>query len=240
MKTKVIAMVVLLTLIGSAVAQKDKKWTDWTKKDAQKMLDDSPWAKTQTDTDTSQMMFSPTNTAGSSSRNADNAVFGAVNQSVNIKFHVRFYSARPIRQALARIMELDSKQLDQNALTKLHNFGELKSPDSVIVTVTYESPDQRYSGIVMQAFNSAVTSVLKNDVYLQRAVDGKQLFLEEYVPPGGDHFGARFIFPREVNGAPFIDSKSGEIHFYAKYPNGIKVDRRFKVSEMMYEGELEF
>ena len=240
MKAKIIAILAVLAIVGTAIAQKDKKWTDWTKKDAQKMLDDSPWAKTQTDTDTSEMMFSPTNTAGTSSTNADRAVFGATNQAVNIKFHVRFYSARPIRQALARIMELDQKQPDKTTIEKLHAFGELKSGDSIIITVTYESPDQRYSGIVMQAFNSAVTSVMKNDTYLQRSVDGKQLFLEEYVPPGKDGFGARFIFLRDQNGAPFIDSKSGEIHFSARYPNGIKVDRRFKVSDMNYEGGLEF
>lgn len=239
MKAKTVAIVVLLVLVGSALAQKDKKWTEWNKKEAQKMLEDSPWAKTQTDTDTSEMMFSPTGPPGSSSTNAERSVFGAVNQAVNIKFHVHFFSARPVRQALARIMELDQK-LDQNAIARLHSFGEMKSADSVIVTVTYESPDQRYSGIVMQAFSSAATAVLKNDTYLQRSSDSKQLFLEEYVPPGKDGFGARFIFLRKVNGVPFIDAKSGEIHFSTRYPNGIKVDRRFKVADMMYEGELEY
>jgi hypothetical protein len=186
------------------------------------------------------MMFTPTSTPGSSSTNAERSVFGATNQAVNIKFHVHFYSARPVRQALARIMELDNPKLDPAAIARLHSFGEMKSAESVIVTVTYESPDQRYTGIVLQAFSSSVTAVLKNDTFLQRSSDGKQLFLEEYVPPGKDGFGARFIFLRNVNGAPFIDDKSGEIHFATKYPNGIKVDRRFKVADMMYEGALEY
>jgi hypothetical protein len=114
----------------------------------------------------------------------------------------------------------------------------MQSPSSIIVTVTYTSSDQRYSGVVMQEFNSANTGTMKNDVYLQRS-DGKQLFLEEYVPPGKDGFGARFIFLREVDGAPFIKDASGELRFYAKYPNGIKVDRRFKLADMMYQGQLE-
>jgi len=240
MKAKTVAVLLLLIIFGSAIGQKGKKWTDWNKKEAQKILDDSPWAKTQTDTDTSEMMFKPTNTPGSSATNSERLVFGATNQAVDIKFHVHFYSARPIRQALARIMELDNQKLDQDAIGRLHSFGEIKSGDSIIVTVTYESPDQRYTGIVLQAFSSAVTAVMKNDSYLQRSSDGKQLFLEEYVPPGKDGFGARFIFLRNVNGAPFIDDKSGEIHFAARYPNGIKVDRRFKVADMMYEGALEY
>ena len=125
-------------------------------------------------------------------------------------------------------------------VTRLHNFADMKAGDSIIVTVTFASPDGRYSGPVLQAFSSAVTATLKNDAYLQRS-DGKQLFLEEYVPPGKDGFGARFIFQRNPDGQPFITDKSGEIRFYAKFPNSsLKVDRRFKVAEMMYEGALEY
>jgi hypothetical protein len=238
------AAALLFALTAATAQKKDKPWTDWTKKDAEKMLDNSPWAQTQTDTDTSQMFFSPTAPTGtgsmtqSQSVNIDRSITGATNQAVNVKFHVRFFSARPVRQALARIMELDRKPPSE-VVAKLHSFAELKSTDSIIVTVTFESTDQRYSGVVMQAFNSAVTGTLKNDTYLQRN-DGKQIFLEEYVPPGKDGFGARFIFLRELDGQPFIRKDSGEVRFYAKYSNGIKIDRRFKVADMIYDGELEY
>src|SRR5438309_9752750 len=115
----------------------------------------------------------------------------------------------------------------------------MQSQDSIIMKVTFESNDQRYSGSVMQAFNSAVTSTLKNDTYLERA-DGKRLFLEEYVPPGKDGFGARFIFLRELDGQPFIAKDAGEVRFYAEYSNGIKINRRFKIADMIYGGELEY
>jgi hypothetical protein len=175
---------------------------------------------------------------GTSSHDSSRLAQGATNQSVSVNFHVRFFSSRPIRQALARLMALQ-RQPPPDVLEKLKAFAELKSTNSIIVTVSFDSTDQRYSGVVMQAFNSAITATMKNDSYLQRS-DGKQLFLEEYVPPGKDGFGARFIFLREVNGQPFIADKSGEIHFSARYPNGIKVDRRFKIADMIYEGELEY
>ena len=91
----------------------------------------------------------------------------------------------------------------------------------------------------MQAFNSANTGTLKNTSYLERN-DGKKLFLEEYVPPGKDGFGARFIFLRELEGKPFLTKDSGEVRFYAEYSNGIKVNRRFKIADMNYKGELEY
>ncbi len=79
----------------------------------------------------------------------------------------------------------------------------------------------------------------KNNTYLQRS-DSKQLFLQEYVPPGGDHFGARFIFERKPDGQPFVDANTKEIRFYTKLAGGMVVDRRFKLADMMYEGQAEY
>ena len=235
------AMALLLTLI-TATAQQSKPWTGWSKKEAEKILSDSPWAQTQTDTDTSQMFYSPTSDprlgARVTSTTGVRVGEGATNQSVNIIYRVRFFSARPIRQALVRLMWIQQTPPAEVA-QKMTNFAELQSSDSIIVTVTFDSNDQRYSGTVMQAFNSAVTATLKNDTYLERN-DGKRLFLEEYVPPGKDGFGARFIFLRELDGQPFISKDTAQVRFYAQYTNGPKIDRRFKVADMIYQGGLEF
>ena len=242
MKYEILSIAATLLVLGlaTAMAQKaDQQWTDWSKKEAQKMLDDSPWGRIQTETDTREMMFSPTAGAGTSSVNSARSVSGANNQSINLTFHVRFFSARPIRQALARMMEIENETLKADQLTRLHNFGEMKSSDSIIITVSFDSPDGRYSGPAIQAFGSNTTGTLKNDCYLQRS-DGKQLFLQEYVPPGKDGFGARFIFSRDLGGQPFINDKSGEIRFYVKFRDLAKIDRRFKVADMMYQGQLEY
>jgi hypothetical protein len=245
MKRKTFSVATTVILAGAiitAFAQKTDNWTSWSKKDAQKMLTDSPWSKTQVDTDASEQMYSPTAVANTSAVNDRRADSGARNQAINLTFHVRFFSARPVREALARMIELgqnmDPKTAGE-AITRLHSFAEMKSPDSIIVTVTFESPDGRYSGPAIQAFSGALTATLKNDCYLQRA-DGKRLFLDEYVPPGKDGFGARFMFARQPEGQPFITDASGEIRFYAKLPNIPTVDRRFKVADMKYQGELEY
>jgi hypothetical protein len=237
-------LLTLSLLVATSFAQKkDKNWNEWSKKEAQKILEESPWSQTQTDTDTSQMMYSPTSdprmsgvreTSTTGSRTAE----GATNQTVNIKYVVRFFSARPVRQALARSIIIE-KNPPPDFVAKLQSFADLKSDSSIIVTVTYGSNDQRKQNAVMQAFNSAITATLKNNVYLQRS-DGKQLFLEEYVPPGKDGFGARFIFVRNPGEKPFVESNTGEIRFFAQFSDSIKIDRRFKLAEMMYQGELEY
>lgn len=227
--------------VSNTVAQKEEKdWTKWSQKDAEKMLTDSAWAQTQTDTDTSEMFFSPTSdprTMGGGTNDRARLGQGATNQSVNVKFHVRFFSARPIRSALARLLELQQK-LDDATTQRIHSFAELKASDSIILTLSIESSDKRYLGEAMQAISSAVTATLKNETYLER--NGKRLFLEEYVPPGRDGFGARFIFLRTLDGRLFIDSNQGDVRFHTKYSNGMKVDRVFNVANMMYNGELEY
>jgi hypothetical protein len=231
-------------LVSAATPQQketdDQAWLKWTKKEAEKMLTDSPWSQPQTETDTSEMFFSPTsdpNRMGSTSNDTQRLAQGATNQSVNVKYIVRFFSARPVRRALVRMMELQQNPAPE-VVQKLHSFADVVASDSIIVTVTVQSSDQRYERAVMQALNSALTSTLKNDTYLER--NGKRLFLEEYYPPGKDGFGARFIFLRVMDEKPFISDSTGEVRFYSKFSQGPKIDRRFKVSDMLYNGALEY
>ena len=247
MNKKLFALIACAVLLSTSLVfarptnqKAEKPWTEWSQKEAEKVLSSSPWAQTQVDTDTSEMFFSPTNdpTRGHAADNAGTRLeSGARNQAINVKFVVRFFSARPVRRALVRMMEL--KQKPDGAMTeRLHAFADVKSTESIILTLSVETTDQRYGGIAMQALNSATTATLKNETFLER--DGKRLFLHEYVPPGKDGFGARFIFLRLVEEQPFIKDSSGEVRFAAKYPGGLKVDRRFKVSEMTLDGELEY
>jgi hypothetical protein len=143
-----------------------------------------------------------------------------------VKYLVRFFSARPVRRALVRLIELEQNPAPE-VIQKLHPFADVVAADSIIVTVTVQSGDQRYGRAVMQSIDSGITATLKNDTYLER--NGKRLFLEEYIPPGKDGFGARFIFLRTLDEKPFIEDKTVDVRFYAKYPSGPRIDRRFKV-----------
>jgi hypothetical protein len=230
----------LLCLSLNAQDKKQKPWTEWSKKDVEKMLNDSPWGQTQKATDTSEMFFSPTGTptARPSATAGQRATDGATNQATNVNYHIRFFSARPIRQALVRLMMLNMKaQPDAATMERLKNFAELQSNESIIVTVTFDSPDQRYGNEVMQSFNSSVTASLKNTTYLERN-DGKRVFLEEYVPPGKDGFGARFIFPRVLDGKPFISEDASEVRFVSGVASGLNM--KFKVAKMNYNDALEY
>lgn len=223
--------------------QKTRPWIEWSKNEAEKLLSESPWTRTQVDTDLSEMFYKPTANSAIF-RNAPNSSArleeGATNQEVKTRYHIRFFSARPVRQALARLFELRQK-LDERVILNLRTFAEIESTNFIILTVTFESSDQRAAAKVMQTFNSAVTGTLRNGTYLERA-DGKRLFLAEYEPPGKDGFGARFIFSKTEGGLPFISNDSGEVRFHSEFGAGtkLKLDTSFKLADMMYRGRLEY
>ncbi len=240
-----LVFLLLTALTGEAVIgqKQEESWKEWTKADAEKILNHSPWGQQQVDTDLSEMFYQPTTDARTSGGRAPNAGSrleqGATNQETKLTYGIRFFSARPVRQAFIRIIQLRQKDLEPDVIERMNNFAELPSADSIIITVTIEGTDKRSLGKVMQIISSAATGTLKNTTYLERN-DGKRLFLEEYVPPGKDGFGARFIFPRIVNERQFLTPEIRDVRFVSEFGTTIKLNMRFNVADMMVNGKLEY
>lgn len=230
----------LFALLWATVVtgQTQKPWTEWSAKEAQQMLSSSPWAQTQVDTNLAEMFYSPTTASARGNNSASRTVEGATNQEIKLFYYIRFFTARPVRKALARLYEIKQKP-DQETAKGLHNFAELTPSNVTIIAVAFECADGRFSGKVMQAFQSAVTATLKNKTYLERS-DGKRLFLQEYVAPGADGFGARFVFPRVVDAKEFINAEVSEIRFVTEVDANVKLNMRFKTAGMMLDGKLEY
>ena len=240
----IVLVLVLLAAVAAStvIGQKQtKSWKEWSKSDAEKMLNDSPWAHFQVDTDTSEMFFQPTTDARTSrAPNANSRLEqGATNQATSMKYGIRFFSARPVRQAFMRVIQLKEKDLGPDVIGRMNSFAELPSTDSIIIAMTIEGTDKRSLGKVMQIIDSATTGTLKNTTYLERN-DGKRVFLEEYVPPGKDGFGARFIFRRIVDERPFLSKDFSDVRFVSEFGTSIKLNMRFKLSDMLLNGELEY
>lgn len=246
MKKGVSPLLALLLLaavaVETAIGQKQaKSWKDWSRADAEKVLNNSAWGQLQVDTDLSEMFFTPTTDSRTSrAPNANSRLEqGATNQETKMQYGIRFFSARPVRQAFMRIIQLKKKDLEPDVIERMNNFAELPSTDSIIIAVTIEGTDKRSLGKAMQIISSAATGALKNTTYLERN-DGKRLFLEEYVPPGKDGFGARFIFPRIVDERPFLTPEIQDVRFVSEFGPTIKLNMRFKVADMMVDGKLEY
>ena len=243
------ALALFLAFPLSTPGQWNKKpYTEWSEKDAKKVLNDSPWSQDQNFTDTSKNMSTTTSRGAAQSTIAD---------VINVTFHIRFFTAKPVRQAISRSMELQHKgELPEPLAAKLKALATADFPDYVIITVTCES--DRASNMLQDAkslFQRLTTGAIKNGTYLV-AKGGQRVFLQEYQPPQNDGLGARFVFPRLVDGKPFITPESGEILFHAELGgnselnttlsnsdvarNRFLLNTRFKVKDMMFDGKLEY
>ena len=251
---KKLSVLLLITILAGISAAQDKElWPKWDKGKVQKMLNSSPWAQTQTDTDTSQLTYTPTAATGTAAIaqspattrttspgqgvQNDRVDSGATNQAMNVNYHVRFLSARPIRQAFARQIELQAKD-SKGIRDQLGPFVERDFGEYIVVSVTFDASDNRFGGPVLQAFSSATTGTLKNEAYLERS-DGKRVFVMDYKAPIEDGLGAKFVFPRQVDGQPFL-TETGDVRFFAKFSEKIKINTKYKLKDMVYEGKLEY
>lgn len=253
--TRKLAFTIFLStiMITAGVAQEIKAPVAWSKPEAEKILNHSAWGQTQTDTDTSEMVYSPTTSGTASSARTDSsrsrndqqsinnnrADRGATNQPVSVNYHVRLLSAKPIRQAFKRVIELTQVKSDHRLVEDLDSFVNRDFSDYIVVAVTFDSTDGRYSGPALQAFSSATIGTVKNKAYLERK-DGKRLFVNEYYAPISDGLGAKFVFPRTVEGQKFLDASSGTVRFYCELTSQIKLNVTFKLSDMIYNGNLEY
>jgi len=218
-------------------AQWDKKpHTEWTEKEAIKLLNDSPWGRTLTFTSPMEQFRRPVTGA-----QGQTATTNLPPNALQLNFRIRFLSAKPIRQALARIIEVKAKGgVTGEVAEQLKQFAAGDVSEVIVVAVTVDSQDtgsnvQQALGLLSQGS----TAKFKNNAFLE-IKGGKRIFLQEYQPPRPDGFGARFIFQRLVDDKPFIAPESEEIHFFAELSSTYRLDRRYKTKDMMYEGKLEY
>lgn len=253
---RILTALAMISVMLPAAAQRTQKhatnWIELSKKDAEKILTESPWSHTQIDTDVSELFYSPTkqgaaaparsttsNTGSQQSVNNNRADRGAVNQAVEVKYRICFLSARPVRQAFAKMVLATQSKSDDQLIKRLQSFIDRDFSPYIVIAVTVEANDQRFSGPIMQAINSTATGTLKNTAYLERQ-DGKRIFLISYLPPIQDGLGAKFIFPRTENGEFFLNNKSESVRFVAEFNDSFKLNMRFKVSDMMFDDKLEY
>ena len=236
MKKLLIVILAFYLAVSPAVAQKKlKPWREWSKTEAEKVLKDSPWAHPQVDME----LADPNRLNRSRVAGIGNEETRTRLNEERVAYYIRIYSARPIRQAFIRLLQLQQTNIDPETLARMNAFAEKQPEDSIVLAVHVDGPDTKPIEKVMQVLRLESTGTLRSVSYLERS-DGKRVYLTEYVPPGRDGVGARFIFPRKLDGQPFLTSKFASVRFISELGSSIKFDMIFKVKEMIVDGEVEY
>lgn len=226
----------------SASAQKEKPWTEWSEKDAVKVMTDSAWAQTQKELTEPDSSLGPAITASAGKRDTTGKDIsesgenvGRRSVSLTLNYYMAFLTAKPVRQAFVRYLELKAPETPADKVAELQAFVDRDFGDYIVVTLKLDGTDRKKLGPAMQLLGGD-SKAFKDTAYLERK-DGKRVALMDYRAP--DRFGAKFIFPRTLEGKPFLDAGSGEVRVYVELGK-TKLNRHFKVADMMYDGKLEY
>ncbi len=239
-KRIIISSVAALFLTSSitVIAQWNKKpSTEWTSVETRKLLSDSPWSKTQN-------FLTVVDTPIAGSRNPDfdrprETTDGTFSIPHQIYFRICLFSAKPIREALSRTLaqDIDERVKDQTS-SLLDDSTPAELDDRIVILVSAASQKESFRLQEAQSsLNKYRTEDLKPNTYLE-VKGGKRVYLSEYRSYGS--LGSVFIFPRSVDGEPFITAESGELHFHSQLSKTFLLDARYKTKDMIYQGKLEY
>ena len=241
------------SLVSLAFAQQEwerKPYSQWTRTEAEAVLNDSPWVAHQElrikfDKQSQKAAGSYSGVSACAAAQAQTEVTSQV--PVDFIFTVRLRSALPMRQALSRLKQLqaDSKMSAKELATfDAQVKGLLECPactNNYIVTLSSKSTNSPGADVVYTTFKGAQFTDLQRFVYIANE-RGESRPLIHFVPPKVPSDEAIFFFPRlDEKGAPLLTNDNKEL--LLKFSNnqvGSIDNFKFNLSRLMMNGKIEF
>ncbi|MGH9814897.1 MAG: hypothetical protein ACRD6I_02350 [Candidatus Acidiferrales bacterium] len=233
MKASIKLTVVLLAagvaaLPVQAQAWKKKEYSKWSENDCRKLLSDSPWASSYT---IGTVLFQPVN---------EESAVGGRDMAPQVTYAAQFWSAKPVRQAIARLQQLDDKYeklpAEQKAALdeRLAQFLNMEFPEQIVIQVSY-SGSQAFMLSVARFWKQKTEGDLKQSFTL--VMEGRRIAPAQVVVAQGGANEMQLIFPRRMDGEPIVTASSKEIRLEIDDPNET-VRIPFKVKDMKIGEEL--
>ena len=208
-----------LALVSATSAQFWKKkpsYQQWSVNECREMLSQSPWSGEY------KIAKVVIESIGASATGGDPTVEGR--ETPHVTYRAQFWSARPIREAMMRLQQLDpkyskftpeeKKKFDDQAA----KFIETDFPDTVVVHLSYTTV-RAYSLPLSRYWQSKSAEELK-DYFRLVSEPGHLVPLQVQMQPAAFGGGAEFqlVFPRMHNGAPIATPSSKSLGIEVSHP----------------------
>jgi hypothetical protein len=205
----------------------ERPYLKWTLEEAVEILNQSPWARQET--------FTRIIGGIGSGLHGEKEIYST--------FFVRLLSARPVRQAYARVRQIQAgyDQMDKAAKRKYDDShtSALKMDVSnwIVVAVSFRSNDPGLELQITQFLQVQTTETMRAKAFLSTP-RFHQVKLSAYFPPQDEVVGAKFVFPRRIQGVPVVVPEDQVVSFELDVPS-LERDLRanFFVTKMMVKGE---
>ena len=245
--------VVLTGFFATSFAQGDwarKPFSEWTKSEAESVLNDSPWVAHQElrikfDKETQKAAGSYSGVSSAADAQSRTEVTSQI--PVDFIFTLRLRSALPIREALVRLRQLqDTSKMSEKdqAAFETQTKGLLECPacaNNYVLALSSKSTNSPGADAVYTLFKGARLADLQRFVYIANET-GERRQLIHFVPPKVPGEEAIFFFPRLGDrGRPLLtpDNRELLINFANNDVNSIG---NFKVAlaRLVLNGKLDF
>jgi len=243
-------------LVYSQVGRPPKPFQQWSKKEAEKVLDVSPWAVQQEVrlryADAARRIAGGTVPSiaegGIIDTPSTQAEMGGAEAPVDFLFTLRLRSALTVRQALVRLKQLQANydEMDQkeraNFDTKYKGLLECPACEqNYVLTLSSESKQRPGADAVFTVFKGGRLADLERYIYIANS-KGERRNLIHFVPPKAPGDEAVFYFPRSNDkGEPLLTTTDAE--FIANFTNNdvnMNTNFRIDVSKVIVDGQVDF
>jgi hypothetical protein len=228
-----------------------KPFKQWSKGEAEKVLNDSAWAahqevRIQFDKEVQKAAGSYSGVSAATASQSQTEVSHDV--AVDFTFTMRLRSALPVRQAIVRLRQLQT-DIEKMSARELAAFdaqtkGLLECPAcsaNYVVTLSSKSKNSPGADAVYSTFKGGRLADLQRYVYLANE-KGERRGLVHFVPPKVPGDEATFFFPRlNDKGEPLLtpENKTLFVNVTDMQANSVS-NFRFDVAKLLSNGNVEF
>lgn len=228
-----------------------KPFPEWSKGEAEAVINNSPWAKQQElrikfDKETQKAAGAYSGVSSAAAAQSQTEVTSQM--PVDFMFTLRLRSALPVRQALVRLKAIETNveklTAQQRTAYDTQIKGLLECPGCVanyVVTLSSKSQNNPGADAVFATFKGGRLADLQRYVYIANE-RGERRSLVYFVPPRAPGEEAVFFFPRvDDKGAPLLalDNKELLINLTDNQANSI-TNFKFEVAKLVLNGKVEF
>jgi hypothetical protein len=229
----------------------DKPFQHWSKSEAEKILNNSPWAKQQEvrikfDKETQTAAGSYSGVSGAAAAQSKTEVTSQV--PADFVFTLRLRSALPVRQAVVRLKQLETNIEKMDPKDQLAFEAQIKGlldcpacANNYVITLSSKSKSNPGADAVYTSFKGGRLADLQRYIYIANERGDRRQLIHFVVPkaPGDE---AIFFFPRlDEKGAPLLalDNRELLINLANNQADAI-TNFRIDVTKLMLNGKVEF
>ena len=251
----VTAILAITSLVYSQEKRLATPFQDWSKKEAEQVLEDSPWAVKQE----VRLRFAsqarriaggtvPSETTGGLIDTTSNtAELGGAEAPVDFQFTLRLRSALTVRQAVVRLKQLepnsDTSEKGRAALeAKLKGLLECPACEqNYVLTLSAKSKERPGADPIFTTFKGGRLADLQRYVFIANS-RGERRDLVHFVPPKapGDEAVCYFSRFNEKGDALLTPADTALIANFTNNDVNMNINFRIDVSKLIVNGQVDF